>query len=138
MNNFFFFFNIKGQCDGSDDCSKGEDEANCHESQYINNVFIPENNTYISYLNYSSKSDLENLSKNLLSNQQQQPSQVSTSMPIMAGAAPQSSTTTNNDAQNKLNGKQNLMLKTPTNPISTFLLSQNQNVPKSKQSPDRQ
>ena len=43
-----------GRCDGSPDCPTSEDEANCEA--YFNSMhstFIPDNNTLVSYLNYS-------------------------------------------------------------------------------------
>ncbi|KAH9497589.1 Low-density lipoprotein receptor domain class A [Dermatophagoides farinae] len=55
------------RCDGSEDCRNGEDEIDCN-NDYVHEIFIPENNTLVSYVNHSNNVDLlESISKNLQS-----------------------------------------------------------------------
>ncbi|XP_027197695.1 LOW QUALITY PROTEIN: uncharacterized protein LOC113792028 [Dermatophagoides pteronyssinus] len=93
------------RCDGSEDCQNGEDETDC-EHDYMHDVFIPENNTLISYVNHSTSADLESISKNLTINSKQNNS--------------------NHDGLKQV-------AAAVSNPISSYLLSQQQHIRKSSQ-----
>lgn len=72
----------------------------------MHDVFIPENNTLISYVNHSTSADLESISKNLTINSKQNNS--------------------NHDGLKQV-------AAVVSNPISSYLLSQQQHIRKSSQ-----
>lgn len=74
----------------------------------MHDVFIPENNTLISYVNHSTSADLVSISKNLTINSKQ-----------------------NNSSSNHDGLKQ--VAAAVSNPISSYLLSQQQHIRKSSQ-----
>ena len=107
LSNYYFFSieNFLGRCDGSEDCQNGEDETDC-EHDYMHDVFIPENNTLISYVNHSTSADLVSISKNL---------------------------TINNKQNNSNHDGLKQVAAAVSNPISSYLLSQQQHIRKSSQ-----